>query len=228
MTQDDEAYLQPTELCDFQHHPEIRAKALELTMGCHSREEMFQSIFAFVRELPYGLEDWDVTASETLAKGWGMCSGKTNLLVALLRSMGIPARYRIFRIKAEGRLWQWICEGEDLAQRLGAASAEQDHVDCEVWLGEWRTCDPSRETLLEQGLVALGIPLEREGIAEASGLFHHLTLACFDQWARDRQENRRFRENRREIFGKLNEQFSRIRALGRDKTDDKVEGPTPD
>jgi transglutaminase-like putative cysteine protease len=227
MATDNEKYLQPTELCDFERHPEIRAKALELTRGCRSREEMFQSIFAFVRELPYGLEDWDVTAFETLAKGWGMCSGKTNLLVALLRSVGIPARYRIFRIKAEGRLWQWIIEDEELAQRLGAASAEQDHVDCEVWIGEWRACDPSRETLLERGLVALGIPLEREGIAEAPGRVHHLTLASFDRWATERQENRRFRESRREIFAKVNEQFSRIRALGREQSDGKEERRTP-
>jgi len=227
MAPDNEKYLQPTELCDFERHPEIRAKALELTRSCLSREEMFQSTFAFVRELPYGLEDWDVTASETLAKGWGMCSGKTNLLVALLRSVGIPARYRVFRIKAEGRLWQWIIEDEELAQRLGAASAEQDHVDCEVWIGEWRACDPSRETLLERGLVALGIPLGREGIVEAPGRVHHLTLASFDLWATERQENRRFRESRREIFAKINEQFSRIRALGRDQGDGKEERRTP-
>ena len=57
-------------LADFDRQPEIRAKALELTTACRSREEVFQRIFAFVKELPYGLEDWDVTASETLAKGW--------------------------------------------------------------------------------------------------------------------------------------------------------------
>jgi transglutaminase-like putative cysteine protease len=226
VTPDNEVYLQPTQLCDFDRQPEIRAKALELTTACRSREEVFQRIFAFVKELPYGLEDWDVTASEALSKGWGMCSGKTNLLVALLRSVGIPARYRVFRIKAEVSLWHWIIEDEELAQRLGAASTEQDHVDCEVWLGEWRACDPSRETLLERGLVAMGIPLEREGIAEASGRVPYLTLASFDLWARERQENRKFRENRGEVFAKVNEQFSRIRALGRDQSEGREKGRT--
>ena len=94
MAMDNEEYLQPSELCDFDRCPEIRDKALELTLSCRSREEMFGRIFDFVKELPYGLEDWDVPASETLTKGWGMCSGKTNLLVALLRSVAIPARYR--------------------------------------------------------------------------------------------------------------------------------------
>ena len=100
----------------------------------------------------------------------------------------------------------------------------KDHVDCEVWIGEWRACDPSRETLLERGLVALGIPLGREGIAEAPGRVLHLTLASFDLWATERQENRRFRESRREILAKVNEQFSRIRALGRDQSDSSYGG----
>lgn len=217
MTRENEEYLQPSQLCDFDRQPEIGAKVLELTTGCRSSEEMFQRIFAFVKELPYGLEDWDVTASETLAKGWGMCSGKTNLLVALLRSVGIPARYRVFRIRAEVRLWQWITADEELAQCLGAATTKQDHVDCEVWLGGWRACDPSRDTPLERGLLAFSIPLERESIAEASGRVPYLILASFDLWARERQERRRFRDNRGEIFARVNEQLWRIRALGRDE-----------
>jgi len=218
MIPESEEYLQPSQLCDFDRQPEIGAKALELTTGCRNREEMFQRIFTFVKELPYSLEDWDVAASETLAKGWGMCAGKTNLLVALLRSVGIPARYRVFGIRAEVRLWQWITEDEELARRLGAATTEQDHVDCEVWLGGWRACDPSRDTPLECGLVALGIPLERESIADASGRVPYLILTSFDLWAGKRQERRRFRDNRSEIFARVNERLWWIRALGRDES----------
>jgi len=66
-----EEYLQPSKLCDFDRSPEIRTKATELTEDCRTTRQKFQRLFAFVRELPYGLEDWNVTASETLAKGWG-------------------------------------------------------------------------------------------------------------------------------------------------------------
>jgi transglutaminase-like putative cysteine protease len=213
MSPDIEKYLQPSELCDFDRCPEIRAKALELTRGCQSREEMFRSLFSFVKELPYGLEDWDVAASETLAKGWGMCSGKTNLLVALLRSLGIPARYRAYRIRAEVNLWGAITGEEGMAQRMGDAPVEQDHVDCEVWLGEWVACDPSRDTPMERGMMAHGIPLERELVVDASGHVPYLFLADFDRWARERQGRRRFRKNRREIFAKVNELLSRMRVL---------------
>ena len=216
IAQNNKQYLQPSELCDFDRRPEIRAKALELTIGCRLVVDIFQGIFAFVKELPYSLEDWDIPASETLSRGWGMCSGKTNLLVAMLRSLGIPARYRIFRIRGEVRLWESIAGYKELARSLGDAPIEQDHVDCEVWLGSWRDCDPSRDTTMERGLLALGIPLEREVIVDATGRVPYLILASFDNWARERQEGRRFRENRNETFARVNEHLWQIRALARD------------
>jgi len=95
-------YLKPTRLCDFEQVPEIRNTASRLTEKLADKRQMLNCIYEFVKELRYGLEDWDVKASETLQKGWGMCSGKTNLFVAMSRSLGIPARYRISKIEAEG------------------------------------------------------------------------------------------------------------------------------
>ena len=99
-----DSYLLPTDLCDFDSDPSVREKAAELAWDCKHERERFHWVYRFVKELPYGLEDWDIRASDTLRKGWGMCCGKTNLLVAMSRALSIPARYRIFRIKAEGRL----------------------------------------------------------------------------------------------------------------------------
>jgi transglutaminase-like putative cysteine protease len=211
-----EEYLQPSELCDFDRSPEIRAKAKELTKGYSTTRQKFQRLFGFVKELPYSLEDWDVMASETLAKGWGMCSGKSNLLVALLRSLGIPARYRVYRIRAEVNLWIEVTAENALSQRMGAAPSQQDHVDCEVWLAKWHPCDPARDMPLERGMKALGLPLEREIIPDASGRIHYTILANFDNWAKQRQSRRMVREDRAETFDRVNEQFSRIRALGKD------------
>jgi len=209
-----EEYLQPSELCDFDRSPEIGATARRLTRGCRSSREAFERLHAFVKELPYGLEDWDIAASQTLAKGWGMCSGKANLLVALLRSIGLPARYRVYRIRGEAGLWGKVVGGAGLAQRMGPAPGEQDHVDCEVWLGDWVTVDPSRDTPMERGMAALGIPLAREVVAGHSGRLPFTVLASFDDWARARQVRRTFREDRAEVFARVNEQLARLRALG--------------
>jgi transglutaminase-like putative cysteine protease len=103
-------YLRPTRLCDFDTAPEIGGTAKMLAEGWERQRQKFDRIFQFVKGLPYGLEDWNVKASDTLRKGWGMCSGKSNLLVAMSRSLGIPARYRIIKIKAEGTLWRRVAK----------------------------------------------------------------------------------------------------------------------
>jgi len=209
---DHEKYLYPTQLCDFDRHPEIRDKALELTLGRQAREDRLQGIYHFVKELPFGLEDWDVRASETLSKGWGMCSGKTNLLVAMLRSIGIPARYRIYRVKAENILWKALMNDQEAHRHLETIPLEQDHVDCEAWLGSWSNFDAARDSALERGMLALRIPLQREPIVDDTGQIPYLILTSFDDWAKERQHKRGFRENRYEIFTTINERFSKIRA----------------
>jgi transglutaminase-like putative cysteine protease len=213
-----ERYLRASDLCDFDTCATIGEKAHQLAGGCRHPGEAFETVFSFVKEMPYGLEDWDVKASETLMKGWGMCSGKTNLLVALVRSLGIHARYRVFRISTEAELWSSIISDERMADRLGSAPAQQDHVDCEVWLDEWRQADPARDTALERVMEAMGIPLERKLILDDLGQAHVLLLASVDEWARERQARRRFRKNRDETFAWVNAQFERMRELGRQVT----------
>jgi len=215
MAFDKERYLQPSGLCDFDRSAEIRLKTQELTAGCRSRAEKFSSIFAFVKELPYGLEDWDLKASETLRKGWGMCSGKTNLLVAMLRSAGIPARYRVYRIKADSKLWDKLGKDNHSAARMNGLGVERDHIDCEVWLGKWVVCDPGRDTAMEKGIVRLGGTLERQVVADSRGRARYLRLVSYDQWATERQARRAFRSERGDVFAGANLGIEQIRQLGR-------------
>ena len=204
-------YLQATRLCDFDRDPAIQAKALGLTQGCTNKQERFERVYQFVKELPYGLEDWDVKASETLRKGWGMCCGKTNLLVAMSRVLLIPARYKIFKIKAEQRLLEWVAgRDRELATQLGDLPMEQDHLECEAYLEGWKAYDPARDSPFEKGLKRLGIPLEREPVTGS------IILASIDEWAEDRQKNRRFRRERQAIFTRVNEQLDSIRLLGKE------------
>jgi len=112
-------------------------------------------------------------------------------------------------------LWIEVTAESALSQRLGAAPSQQDHVDCEVWLGKWVSCDPARDTALERGMKALGMPLKREIIPDASGHAGYTILADFDDWARKRQSRRMIRQDRAETFAKANEQFSHLRTLGK-------------
>ena len=210
------SYLLPTELCDFDRDSSVREKAAELAWDCKDERERFNRIYRFVKELPYGLEDWDIRASDTLKKWWGMCCGKTNLLVAMSRALLIPARYRVFRIKAEGRLLAWVIEQDtELAGLLGHLPREQDHLECEAYLDSgWHNYDPARDSALEDGLGRLGIPLEREPVVGDGGTVRFVILASIDEWARKRQGSRRFREGREAVFARVNRQFAKIRLLG--------------
>ncbi len=211
-----EEFLRATQLCDFDTSGTIRDRAVRLVRECADNQQKFQRVFEFVKELPYGLEDWDVRASATLAKGWGMCCGKTNLLVAMSRALSIPARYRIFKIKAERRLLKQVMDqNRSLAAQFGSIPPVQDHVQCEAYLGGWRVYDPSRDTCFENGLRKLGIPLERVPVADAQGAVHYDILASIDEWARERQMGRRVRDDRDLIFARANVELDKVRRLGR-------------
>ncbi|MBN1691373.1 MAG: transglutaminase domain-containing protein [Dehalococcoidia bacterium] len=208
-------YLQPSGLCDFDRSPAIRRKARSLTSGARNRRQKFERVYSFVKKMPYGLEDWDLKASETIRKGWGMCSGKTNLLIALLRSVGIPARYRVYRIRADTVLWSKLEKMSSRSSRMGELGEERDHVDCEVWLGKWEDCDPGRDPDLEKGLVKLGGKLERPKVTDHNGIVRYLRLANYDDWIRQRQQRRTFRSDRMDIFDDANKGFEFIREIGR-------------
>lgn len=215
MAFDRQRYLQPGGLCDFDRSDEIRIKTRELTTGCRNRVERFNGIFSFVKEMPYGLEDWGLKASDTLRKGWGMCSGKSNLLVAMLRSAGIPARYRVYRIKADLKLWDELGGASKEKERMSELGEERDHVDCEVWLGKWVDCDPGRDTAMEKGILRLGGKLERQVIKDSMGRAVYLRLASFDHWAKERQARRVFRSDRADVFAEVNLGIEKIRQFGR-------------
>ena len=79
-----------TNHCDFDH-PSIRYIA-QLLKGKDDWESAI-NVWDYVRTMPYRFGFWYVKASQTFELGFGMCTTKTNLQVALLRAMGIEAKY---------------------------------------------------------------------------------------------------------------------------------------
>jgi hypothetical protein len=110
-----------------------------------------------------------------------------------------------------------IEQDRELSGLLGDLPREQDHLGCEAYLnGDWHNYDPSRNSALENGLRKLGIPLEREPVVGDDGAARFVSLASIDEWARKRQEGRRFRDGREAVFARVNQQFAKIRLLGRE------------
>lgn len=79
-----------TTLCDIDH-PEIERHVARLRRT--TDEATAQAIFSFVQGMPYRFGHWQERASDTLARGSGMCTTKANLQVALMRAAGLEAGF---------------------------------------------------------------------------------------------------------------------------------------
>jgi hypothetical protein len=80
----------PATLCDV-GHPAIRDRAHTLRRS--SDAATAEAIYCFVQPMPYRFGAWQERASDTLARGVGMCTTKANLQVALLRAAGLEAGF---------------------------------------------------------------------------------------------------------------------------------------
>ncbi|MFX1327279.1 MAG: transglutaminase family protein [Promethearchaeota archaeon] len=142
-----EDYLKATKFCDCDNQ-EIIAKAKELTKNDKTPKEMTLSIFNFVRDqITFIMCETD-KASETLKKGFGQCSTKTNLQVALLRVVNIPARYHIASLLKE-------CLKGIVSESLYKLFPDEisHHLWCECYLSDrWIACDTLFDVALAEGI----------------------------------------------------------------------------
>ena len=110
--------------------PEIAQKALEITSGSKNSFEAAARLTDWVHgyvtyDLAYG--DSVMDSSWVFANKVGVCDEYSNLLIAMLRSVGIPARY------ASGLVYGGIAE-----------KSWQSHAWVEAYLGgEWVPFDPT-------------------------------------------------------------------------------------
>jgi len=79
-----------TTLCDVDH-PDIRRRAARLRRTTPAATA--EAIMQYVHTLPYRFGTWQERASDTMARGVGMCTTKSNLQVALMRAAGLNAGY---------------------------------------------------------------------------------------------------------------------------------------
>lgn len=96
---DFQKYLQRTAILDFDH-PVIQALVTEKGWRQLTDPKNVKRIYDYVKdEVKFGYNAKDtLSASEVLNDGFGQCNTKANLLMALLRAVGIPNRIHGFTI----------------------------------------------------------------------------------------------------------------------------------
>jgi len=92
-------HLEETPLLDFSH-PAIAGLVEQRQWRRLSPYDAIGAIYDFVRnEIPFGYNvSDDLPASAVLRDGYGQCNTKGTLMMALLRSVGVPCRFHGFTI----------------------------------------------------------------------------------------------------------------------------------
>jgi hypothetical protein len=145
-------YIAATRLCDCDN-PWLREKSREIVDGASTPAEKAMRIFHYVRDnVRFGLAYSRSKASQTLKRGYGECGNKTNAQVALLRAVGIPARFRRVRAKTEV-LYHLIMDV--VYERMPPVAS---HFWCECYLdGKWVSCELLLDKRLYDGMLKGGL-----------------------------------------------------------------------
>jgi transglutaminase-like putative cysteine protease len=112
--------------------------------------------------LRYGKGTTDVasTAADALRIGSGVCQDFTHLTLAVLRGMGIPARY------VSGYLHP------SRAAEVGAAATGESHAWVEAWTGDWWGFDPTHLGPVGERHVVVGRGRDYADVSPLRGVYH--------------------------------------------------------
>ena len=145
-------YMAITDMCD-NDNPWLHRLAEEITNAASTPLEKALRIFYYVRDqVRFSVAYSRSTASQTLKRGYGDCVSKTNSQVALLRSMDIPARFRM--VKVESVTLHHLVADFLYRQMTPTAS----HFWPECFLDDkWVSCEAFLDKPLYEGMLKKGL-----------------------------------------------------------------------
>jgi len=147
------AFLLPTEFCDSDNF-QIDTWTHMIIRGKKNPIEQAKLIKEWVQHhIKYRADFRNIKASETLSKGFGQCSNRANLQIALLRVLKVPAGYAVVGIKKE--LFKSTSPPE-FYERIAQPTT---HVYCVVYdvkFERWRHFDSLPHLTLYKALQRMG------------------------------------------------------------------------
>lgn len=200
--------VQPVTVDPIEFYPYMQETPLtRITPGIEEFANRFRKIAAedwyraalAVREAIYaavdfetGLTNTDTTADETLAHGQGVCQDFTHLMVAVLRRLGIPARYvsgylnrniahepqfsTMSQSMSNGAMHQEMF-GEEVVQgwidEPPLRGTGASHAWVEVYFGPqygWRGFDAANNLLIDQNFIRIGAGRDFRDITPVKGV----------------------------------------------------------
>jgi transglutaminase-like putative cysteine protease len=107
-----------------------------------------------------GVTDVTTTAADAMRIGSGVCQDFAHLTLAVLRGMGIPARY------VSGYLHP-SAQGE-----VGTATTGESHAWVEAWTGDWWAYDPTHGRPVGERHVLVGRGRDYADVSPLRGVYH--------------------------------------------------------
>ena len=100
------------------------------------------------------------SATDALRQGAGVCQDFAHVTLALLRAMGIPARYvsGYLHPSAEGG--------------VGATVSGESHAWVEAWTGDWAAYDPTNGEVVGERHVMVGRARDYADLSPLQGIYH--------------------------------------------------------
>jgi transglutaminase-like putative cysteine protease len=103
------------------------------------------------------------TSAEARAAGKGVCQDYTHLSLAILRAMGLPARY------VSGYLYP---TAGATASTVGVSTKGESHAWVEFWAGEWMPADPTSLAAVGERHVVVARGRDYADVRPLSGVYH--------------------------------------------------------
>ncbi|MBM3270515.1 MAG: alpha-E domain-containing protein [Candidatus Sericytochromatia bacterium] len=153
-------YLELTSLVDADER--ITGVARQLRQKHPDLEQLVAAIADWVTDRMHkgpGKTQWDTPATRALAGGYGVCQDYAQIMLALCRSAGIPARYVSGYVPAEGQMHAWV-------QVL--------LPDPETGRERWIAFDPLHAARPTETYVTVAYGRDFNDITPISGRFNHV------------------------------------------------------
>jgi transglutaminase-like putative cysteine protease len=107
-----------------------------------------------------GATDVHTSALEALAQGQGVCQDFAHVTLALLRGVGIPARY----------VSGYLHPSPDAA--VGEVVTGQSHAWVEWWCGDWKAWDPTHGVAVGERHVVVARGRDYADVPPLKGIYH--------------------------------------------------------
>jgi transglutaminase-like putative cysteine protease len=161
-------YLMPTERTTVS--ADLAAMARERAVGADPLEAAGE-IAGWVRDrVAYvpGATGVQTGAQEAWDQGKGVCQDIAHLTVALLREVGIPARY------VSGYLYP------QSGAEPGDEVVGQSHAWVEYWTGAWAASDPTNRVIVGEQHVVVAVGRDYADVPPLKGIYHGAPSSIMD------------------------------------------------